>query len=358
MRKILLYIDNLYLGGAQRVMANLADHFKKIGLEVAMVNDFNPQSDKKAYPIDGSIKRYYLGFETNGKITKQIHRICELRKIILSEQPDVVLSFLGPTNLRLLISTIGLSAKKFVSVRNDPYREYGSGIKRKIARSLFRLADGCIFQTEQAAQYFSSGVQEKSRVIFNPVAEAFYNIDRSNVKKEIVAIGRLQQQKNPMMLLEAFGKIAYLYKDYQLIYYGEGELQLGLEERSKELGIREKVVFAGQTSNIPEKLNTAGIFVLSSDFEGMPNALMEAMAAGVPVIATDCPCGGPRSLITSPKEGILVPCGDVDAMAIALNELLQSENLRNEMERYEKLRANSFRPECINQKWEQFLFSD
>lgn len=358
MRKILLYIDNLYLGGAQRVMANLSDHFKKIGLEVVMVNDFSPQSDKIAYPIDGSIKRYYLDSETNGKITKQFHRICELRKIVQTEQPDIVLSFLGPTNLRMLISTIGLSVKKFVSVRNDPYREYGSGIRRMISRLLFMLADGCVFQTEQAAQYFSSGVQKKSRVIFNPVAEVFYHVDRTNVKKEIVAIGRLQPQKNPMMLLEAFGKISYLHKDYQLIYYGEGELQLGLEERSKELGIREKVVFAGQTSNIPEKLKTAGIFVLSSDFEGMPNALMEAMAAGIPVIATDCPCGGPRSLITNPKEGILVPCGDIEAMAIALNKLLNNENLRNEMERCEKLRANSFRPEIINQKWESFLFSD
>lgn len=128
MKKILFYIDMMYRGGAQRVMANLIEYFTEQGYETVLVNDFVQNSDKAQYHLPAGLKRVYLRQNLGGnKIVKNIERITRLRKVIKEEQPDMVLSFLGRPNKRMLLSTVGMRVKKVVSVRNDPYREYGKG---------------------------------------------------------------------------------------------------------------------------------------------------------------------------------------------------------------------------------------
>lgn len=356
MKKILLYIDNLYLGGAQRVMSNLANYFAKEGYDVVLVNEVKPNINKKAYMTNEKIKRVYLEENTvRNFFYRQLKRVYTLRSIIQAERPDVVLSFLGPTNVRMLVATIGLNVKKIVSVRNDPYKEYGKGIKKLFARELFKLADGYVFQTTEVASYFSNHVQKSAKVIYNPVNEVFYKTQRINIKKEIVSIGRLQDQKNPMLLIEAFSIIAKKYRDWKLCFCGEGELQLLLEERCKILGISNQVVFEGQISNVNEKLSSSAIYALSSDYEGMPNALMEAMAVGVPCISTDCPCGGPRELIKNGENGILVPVGDVSKMSEALEALIVKNDYRESLGEAAKLRALNFKFDKILKEWKEYL---
>lgn len=356
MKKILLYIDNLYLGGAQRVMSNLANYFAKEGYDVVLVNEIKPDINKKTYKINEEIKRIYLEEKSiRGFFYRQVKRVCTLRSIIQDERPDVVLSFLGPTNVRMLVATIGLNVKKIVSVRNDPYKEYGKGLKKIFVRELFKLADGCVFQTSDAASYFSNDVQKSSKVIYNPVNEVFYKTQRTNIKNEIVSIGRLQDQKNPMLLIEAFGSIAKKYPDWKLCFCGEGELKSLLENRCKELGILSQVVFEGQISDVNKKLSNAAIYVLSSDYEGMPNALMEAMAVGVPCVSTDCPCGGPRELIKDGKSGVLVPVGDVSKMADALERLIFKEEYRELLGEAAKRQALNFKFDKILKEWKDYL---
>lgn len=358
MKKIIFYIDTMYRGGAQRVIANLIEYFHQKGYDTILINDFIQDNGQAQYEIPKDIKRIYLRktLGTN-KVTKNIQRIVALRKIFKEENPDLVLSFLGRPNKRLLLASVGMKIKKVVSVRNDPKREYGNSKLKKIeARMLFRLADGCVFQTRDAAEYFPKSVQDKAAIIYNPVGLQFYSAERMSEPKGVVTVGRMELQKNQKMLINAFSKILENHPNETLTIYGEGPLRKELEEYCIKLGITEKVYMPGNIMKIEEKLSTAKIFVLPSDYEGMPNALMEAMTVGVPVISTDCPCGGPRTLIENNSQGLLFPCGDEKKLEELLRKLLDDSEQRKVMEKAEKERAQEFHPEIIYKKWENYLF--
>lgn len=355
MKKILFYIDSMQMGGANRVIANLVEYFFKLGKEVILVNDINPEKDILEYKIPNEITRKYLDTEKKGRLKKNILRITRLRRIIKEEKPDIVLSFMGPPNERMILATLGLNIKKIVSVRNDPYREYGKGIKKIIANFLFSFADGCVFQTEEARGYFKKAIQKKSIIIFNPVNKKFYNQKLLQEKKYILMVGRLQPQKNPHLLLEVFFEIEDKYKDFKLLFCGDGELKESLNKKVVERNLQERVIFCGQVNNIEKYLSETSVYVLSSDYEGMPNALMEAMAVGVPVIATDCPCGGPRALIENEKQGILINCRDRKSLRENLEKLLNNKELRERMRIESKKRAEKFQPKIIFEEWRKYL---
>lgn len=353
--KVLFYIDCMQMGGANRVMANVSEYFAEMGNRVLLVNDIFPENGKPEYPIHPQIERIFLDKEKSNIGLKNIKRIMELRSIIRREKPDAVISFMGPPNIRMLLATIGLSTRKIISVRNDPYREYGSGLRKIIANLIFMMADGCVFQTEEASRYFNSIIRKKSTIIFNPVNEKFYKVKWENGSKEIAVVGRLQPQKNPLLALDAFIMIAEQFTEYKLIFYGDDELKSSIIQRSKNAGVNERVIIYGKTDEIEQKLTHSALFVLSSDYEGMPNALMEAMAVGVPVISTDCPCGGPRTLILDPSQGFLVECNNSIQLANAMRKVLSDEELQKNMSKSERDRANEFRASIILKKWETFI---
>lgn len=354
-KKLFLYIDSMQFGGAQRVMNNLADYFVNSGYSVILINDIVPDVNAPEYQVNQHVQRYYLDDDNLQKKNKNFHRISRLRRLIRKEKPDVILSFLGPPNIRMLISSIGTKCKKIVSVRNDPYREYGSGIKRLVACFIFLLADGCVFQTSDAASYFPKSVQRKSKIILNPVNEKFFKISWTGLNKEIAVVGRLQPQKNPLLAVEAFSKIADEFPEYSLVFYGDEELKEMIKVKSIEYCIQDRVFIFGKTPDIEKRLASSYIFLLSSDYEGLPNALMEAMAVGMPVISTDCPCGGPRYLIQNEQQGFLVPCGDAEAIAVAIKKLIMNESLCLTMGKAAKKRAEDFKTDVILFEWKKYL---
>lgn len=357
MKKIILYIDSMCRGGAQRVMKNLADYFIQMGIAVTLVNDFIPDASQPQYMIAAKVKRVYLRQNVDGNtIIKNIERIWKLRGIIRDEKADLVLSFLGYPNQRMLLATLGLPVKKVVSVRNDPNKEYADkGIKKVIAKALFKLADGCVFQTNEAALYFSKSIRKKAIIIANPVAEQFFQTPRHYNPCNIVSVGRLEPQKNHHLIIEAFSKIAAEYPNEKMILYGEGSLRTQIVKQIEDLNLKDRVLLPGDVSEINHALAQSKIFVLSSDFEGMPNALMEAMAMGIPCISTDCPCGGPKEIIDNWQDGVLVPCRNVHEMADAMRRLLDNAELRNCLAENAKKKAMRFMPEIINTKWIEYL---
>lgn len=357
LKKIAFYIDSMEMGGANRVVANLTEYFSGQGYEVILINDITPRTHIKTYKILSEVKRFYLdeNIQYRRSVEKQYKRIYTLRKVLKEENVDTVVSFMGPPNYRLLLATIGLKIKKVVSVRNDPYREYGGGIKKIIAKNIFKLADACVFQTNDAAEYFSKAVRRKSQIIFNPVNPKFFQTEWIGNEKNIAVVGRLQKQKNPVLAVKAFEKIANEFPEYTMTYYGEGELRDELIEYIKKKSLNEQVIIYGKVTDVEKYLSQASVFVLSSDYEGLPNALMEAMAVGIPCISTDCPCGGPRSLIQNERQGVLVPCNDIQMLADAMRVLLKNGTLRSEMSLEEKNRAKKFAPEVIFKQWEEFL---
>lgn len=358
MKKLLLYIDNMLYGGANRVMANLANYFSGLGYDIVLVNDRAYSKELSGYAVNEAVKRYYLDEGRKNLLKKTVHRITQLRSILKTEKPDIALSFMAGPNIRMLTASMGLSVKKVVSVRNDPEKEYGTGLWKPFMNLLFRQADGVVFQTNDAANYFSKGIRKKSKVIFNPVNEKFYERKWRPGGKNIVVVGRLQPQKNPMNVLQAFAQIAGAIPDVSLDYIGEGELKAELVAYAEQSGLTERVRFLGKREDIGSILEGAVMYVLCSDFEGMPNALMEAMAVGVPAISTDCPCGGPRSLIQNNMQGVLVPCRRSDILAEEMKKLLHDQKCQLLMSDEERKRAIEFKPAKILAEWSDYLFDD
>lgn len=356
--KLLFYIDSMQKGGANRVMANLTDFFANSGYDVVLVNDILSENRDLEYPLNPLVKRVILDVQNTSRAFSNLKRIAKLRELIKTENPECVVSFMGPPNIRMLLASAFLKCRTVVSVRNDPTKEYGtSWIKRLIANVVFLLADGCVFQTEDAALYFNRWVRRKSKVIVNPVNESFYGVKRSDTPRNIVTVGRLYPQKNHKLLIDAFAKIADDFPEENLIIYGEGPLREEMEKQIADLQLMDRIFLPGSTSRVPEVLSEAKLFVLSSDYEGMPNALMEAMAVGVPVISTDCPCGGPKTLIQNEKQGVLVPVKNEMAMSEAMDRILSNENLQMNVSEEERNRSQDFIPEIVFKQWEDYMMA-
>lgn len=354
-KKIVLYIDSMMRGGAQRVMSVLADDLVKKGYCVILVNDVQLDQNVE-YKLNNMIRRIIIKSESKNSIINNLQRIIKLRRIIYNEKPNVILSFLGPTNIRMLISSIGTHVRKIVSVRNDPNQEYGIKFKKLFANIVFMLSDGCVFQTEEASLYFRKAIRNKSTIIFNPVDEKFYNENWNCIREDIVVVGRLQEQKNPILAIKAFNNIAMEFPELRLVYYGEGELKNSIKKYASENNLEDRVVFYGNTTEISRKLSESRIFLMTSNFEGMPNALMEAMTVGIPVISSNCPCGGPRMLITNNHEGVLVECKNVKEFSNALRNVLSDTVYQEKLHNGERKRSEIFKTNLVLRQWEKYLF--
>lgn len=356
MKKILLYIDVMTRGGAQRVMANISNFLCKSGYEVLLLTDQPPQKPEMEYSVNRGVRRIYLENRKGNKVKQQVVRAMVLRRVLKKEKPDIALSFLRGPNLRLLLCSLGLGVKTVVSVRSDPKMEYEGALLKGMAKLLFSCANGVVFQTEEAAMFFQKSVRAKAAIIPNPVKDSCYRVCRTDWNsQDIVAVGSLVETKRPLLLLSAFARIADSFPQARLILYGKGELHGQLEREAAALKLSHRVLLSGEVRDIPERLAQAGIYVLCSDWEGMPNALMEAMAAGLPVIATDCPCGGPRSLIQDKTQGILIRCGDVTGLAGALEMLLSDPKLRRSMGEAARERAKAFHEDIVMDMWIVYL---
>lgn len=358
MKKIICYIDIMAsTGGAQRVMKNLVSYLIEKDYCVILVNDFDV-GNKNSFDIPDKVKRIFLRKDNSGNpIKKNIERIIRLRELVKREKPDIILSFLGAPNIRAVLSTIGLNIKKIISVRNDPRYEYGKGVINKFAINLlFTQVDGCVFQTDDAKKYFNYKLQSKSRVILNPVDKVFFNTKRADSCAGIVTIGRLEDQKNHKLLIQAYSNLLKKEKGIDDLYiYGDGSLRGELRDLIDKNGLQNKVHLLGKVSNVADILSKSKLFILSSDFEGLPNVLMEAMACGTPVISTDCPCGGPKMLIKNIKKGILVRCNDVKGLEDSINSVIYDNEVLEEMSIKVRKRAEDFESSKIFSEWEEYL---
>lgn len=354
METLLFYINAINGGGAERVILQLARHFAENGYRSVLVTSFVDEGNE--YDVPQNVTRISMEQKEvkQSRLKRNISRISKLRKIIKKERPIAVISFMAEPNFRAIIANIGLQSKCIVSVRNDPNREYGGKIGRIVGKYILPYADGCVFQTEEAKSWFPEKLQQKSQVIINDVKEEFFLVNREKTRN-IITVGRLSKQKNHNLLIDAFAKIAGKHPDQNLLIYGSGILEKKLIDQIESLGMEERIKLMGSISDVTCALEEASVFALSSDYEGMPNCLMEALAAGVPCVSTDCPCGGPRALIQNGENGFLVPVGDKDAMARALDILLSDRHISESFGKKAKERAMLFHPDRIFAQWKSFL---
>lgn len=351
--KILFYINAIHHGGAERVICNLATQFSEHGHECVLITSFR---DDWEYSVNENVRRITL-FEhqlKQGFLRRNSSLVKSLRKVLKEEKPDILISFMAEPNYRAIVASAGLKHKVIISIRNDPNREYPNILNRFLAKTLFRLADGIVFQTEDAKKWFPKTIQKKSRIIFNQVDEVFYHTLYDGLRHDIVTTGRLTAQKNHKMLIRAFAQIADHVTD-KLFIYGEGELRGELESLIAELHMQNRIFLPGSTKNVAETIKSAKLFVLSSDYEGMPNSLMEAMALGIPCISTDCPCGGPRELFARSEYCLLVPVNDENKMAGLMLKSISKVDFLSRCSAESKRLSCMFTPAKVFCNWTEYI---
>lgn len=318
MKKLGIIVGSLGRGGAERVSIYLASYFKSHDWECDIITITKMENE---YELPENINRY-IAYEKRPDVFSAIKKI---RDKIKESSPDAVLIMDTPLCTYAVPALIGLKIPFVVSERNDPAHFSGNKLNIKIARIFMKKAIGFVFQTKDAKLFYDKALHGRGTVIPNPLMnEKLPEIYSGERAKKIAAVGRLHMQKNHKMLIKAFAIIHKIYPEYYLDIYGDGPLKEELKQLCCELAVDDFVCFHGNVPDVVERIKNSAMYVMSSDFEGMPNALIEAMAVGLPCISTDCPCGGPKDLIENGANGMLTKTGDTNAFADAMKYIIEN----------------------------------
>ncbi len=347
--KLVFIVSQVTNGGAERNTAAFANALAAMGEDVHIVCLHDEPDD---YPVDRRVGRHLLR-TANRKLPgpKKFWDTLTQAKQLRTLRADVILPFCPQPEylMRFWLATLFCKTKIIYTVRLNEEKDITdpiAGRQRKRARC---LADGIWVQVKGQRQFFPKRLQKKIFEVPNILNPRFLKVAGSgscNIRR-FVSAGRLHPQKNQKLLIEAFARMIERTHntDATLTIYGKSRAgykrtEDDLRERIDEYGLRERVFLPGRASDLAEKYAEADAFVFSSDHEGCPNALMEAMAAGLPCISTDCPTG-PSDLITSGKDGLLVPVGDAEAMSLAMEFLIKNpqEAARMAAEAKKRMRA-------------------
>ncbi|MBQ6394925.1 MAG: glycosyltransferase [Atopobiaceae bacterium] len=352
-KRILVLISSIGGGGAERVTCSLASELSKrhrVWLMYFHRKDTTYPLAPDVKLIDGTYKRNAREYE--GILRKAVGGTNKLerRLLILSTRREHSID----STLSMMVDANHLNAqvggmRKVMSERNDPSRK--SENHQRTARGSYRAADCVVFQSEKVRSMFASEVGPRGVIIPNPVGPD--TVAAPVRAKRIVTMGRLIDQKNHALLIRAFAAFHADHPGYTLSIYGEGELEEELRSLAAELGVSGSVIFEGFREDIHEAIADAEMFVLSSDYEGLSNSLIEAMLMGIACISTDCT--GSDELIHDGADGLLTPVGNVDALASAMAELADDPALREKLERNGMARRWEFSPENVVRQWERIL---
>lgn len=342
--KITFITDTMHPGGSERVISVLANYFSNTyPVEIICL-----RGNTSFYKINEDITLTCLETECGDSWGKKFYW---LFKNIKSD--SLVIAFMVNVYVFTLAALFFRKVKIIVSERNDPTAHILP--VRIIRKLLIWRAQRLVVQTQDIANYFPCLMRRKIDIVYNPISENYvWRSGLTSVKeKVIVNIGRLSPQKNHKMLINAFSAASTKYPEYQLHIYGEGEIQAETEAYIRARGLEGKVILKGKSNKLGDILPKAEIFALSSDYEGMSNALIEAMYVGVPVVTTAV--SGTKELIENGKNGLLVPVGDEKSFTEALLQLLEDKDLRNKFANEEVQIIGKVQPSIIFDKWEKII---
>lgn len=303
-------IDHLEHGGAERVVSVLTKEMVNKGHKVSII----AVSDSRKYEVPEEINYVVAVSKSKHIILRKVERAISIRRIIKGINPDVVYSFGYYMNLYSIVALMGMDKKLIISERTDPNSEPQKSILRFLRNLLYSICDVLVCQTSQAKEYFPSSVRKKTVVIPNPIMSDLPVHVSKKRRKEIVNACRLEKQKNLPALIMAFAKVHAIHEDYVLSIYGDGQLIDELKKLVHDFEVDDSVCFHGFCTDVHDRIKDCGMFVSSSNYEGISNSVLEAMGMGLPVICTDCPVGGNRMLVQHRVNGLLVPVGDVELL--------------------------------------------
>ncbi len=325
MKNLMIVTRSMRAGGAERVIAQLVKYLDQMKIQCFIVT---VDDAEVFYDLPPGIKIYPIGKKSPKLYKDKILKYKAVRRLALCLRPDLVLALPEDIGVYVIPALLFTRIPVVVSERNNPWMMPWKKETRFLRRLFYPLGAGFIFQTERAAGFFPVRIRKKGIVLPNPLdLERIPPPWADQRLKEIVSSGRLEEQKNFPLIIRAFAKFYPQHPDYVLKIYGEGNLREELKILAVSCLPQGAYSFPGSTRELLEKIRGAAMFVLSSDYEGMPNVLIEAMSMGMPVIATDCPSGGPASLIDNGQNGLLVPVNDEEALVEAMLRLAESKEL-------------------------------
>lgn len=338
MNKLIISIPTLGQGGAERVVSIISESFLEYFSEVEIVLW---KSNIISYNMNPKI--IIIDISKIAKTNNLIHKMFWFRKYLIKNDNSIVLSFLTTYNMIVIVSSLFLKNKVFVADRSNPWRVPNNCLLRKLRNICYYFANGLIVQNETNKKYFPQLLQGRLSIIPNPIFISDDDVGigvTSKKNKEIVAVGRLISVKNHQLLIRAFAVFYETHNDYKLLIYGEGEKRDELQRVITDLGMDEVITLCGNVTDIHLRIKSAEIFVHTSLFEGMPNALIEAMAIGLPVITTRF--NGVDEIVENGVDGLILPSNDKEALTNMLDYLINNRGLRtalamNAIRVYDKL---------------------
>ena len=357
---VALVISSLSSGGAERVLSLMANYWAERDWQVIIVTLSG--SDDDFYPLDPRIRRLGLNVLRASanpwqSLRNNLYRIIRLRQALTELSPQAVISFMDLTNILTLVAVAGSRIPVVVSERIDPaYADLGR-LRSWLRRKLYPRAAAVVLQTERVREWAADFVPpHKLHVIANPLATT----DQGEVTdvamplpgRTVLAVGRLTEQKGFDLLIQAFAATGR--EDWSLLILGEGEQRPQLQTLISTLGMEQRIILKGRVNNVQQYLHKVDLFVLSSRHEGFPNALLEAMSVGLPVISYDCP-SGPAEIIRHEESGLLLPPGHIEALTAALARLMGDASLRSRLGKSARTVNERFAIDKIMLQWQKLI---
>jgi len=362
-KKIIFFIDSLTTGGAERVISVLSAKLIEKGYPVDVVM---LQRQDIMYAMPKGVNLLYAEdmpvTSKWGKFARKVLMQCMhlqvrywnplLRKFgchtypranetrmffyanyalpyreYLKQNPGcTAFGFLIRSNIAMLMAAKGLPVKTVFCERNNPVRPDMPANIMKIRDRITRRCKAAVFQTEDERDYYT-WLRCPMAVIPNPLKEGLPESFEGVRRKEIVNFCRLNKQKNIPLLIDAFEMLLRDHPDYTLRIYGRGDEKDHLIALTREKGLEKAVFFEDFASDIHERIRDAAMYVCSSDFEGLSNSMLEALAIGLPSVCTDCEGGGARMMIRDHENGLLVPVRDKQALYRGMKEIIENPEL-------------------------------
>lgn len=361
--RVVVFVSGLSAGGSERVAVRASEWMRDAGHDVHLLT--LAAADTDFYPTPTGVTRVGLGLlQPSGgsweAIRNNWRRIVGVRSFLKDNRPDVVVALADQTNVTMLLASIGIKCRKLISERNDPILWKPPLVWRILRRLTYSMATLHISQSEHASEWIAKRFPRlRSVVIGNTYGDlpavalpVRHRDDAGVAALKIVAVSRLAHEKGVDLLLEAFAMARARMGAAELVIFGRGDQRQMLEAKAEALELGASVSFAGAVSNVFEQLVAADIFVLPSRFEGFPNVMVEALAAGLPIIAARCPGGTADILGAVPERYALeFPPGDVGSLADALVRLANSPDLRRALGEAALQRAADYAPAAIAAQW-------
>jgi glycosyltransferase involved in cell wall biosynthesis len=363
--RIAFVIPGLGPGGAERVASLLCNFWAGQDHSVTLIT-FEAAGTMSFYKIDETVAVRQLEAHAEpmgvvAKLATNLRRISRLRGLLRELRPDTIVAFTTDANVVSLCAASGLGVPVVISERNQPERP-GFGRVHKLARAIcYHYASAIVVQTEPIANWVRARFRIPVHIIPNPVLLGPARTKGSDPGKHadgkdrlLISVGRLTHQKGFDLLIESFVRLAAKHPDWRLVIYGDGPDRAHLERLRDDSFCSDKIALPGLTRDIQAALDQASLFALPSRFEGYPNALLEALGAGLPVVATSGP-GGTVEILAEGAHGMLVPPGDIAALTAALDAMMSAPALRETYARTSRDAVAELDVAIIGKRWLDLL---